>query len=132
MVRYDYISLGVSYGYGTCFVVKTCDELYHFIVSIDRLGIPFGFQTIIWSFARHPVSRCLTFPAIGVTWSIWTYGSTWVVLWLLFFRSAPSTFPNKRSTLRFRFGESLVVSLYSEIGHIHLGIARVETIHHPI
>ncbi len=72
MVRYDYISLGVSYGYGTCFVVKTCDELYHFIVSIDRLGIPFGFQTIIWSFARHPVSRCLTFPAIGVTWSIWT------------------------------------------------------------
>ena len=29
-----------------------------------------------------------------------TYESTWVVLWLLFFRSAPSTFPNKRSTLK--------------------------------
>ncbi len=29
-----------------------------------------------------------------------TYGPTWVVLWLLFFRSAPSTFPNKRSTLK--------------------------------
>ncbi len=29
-----------------------------------------------------------------------TYGSTWVVLWLLFCRSAPSTFPNKRSSLQ--------------------------------
>ncbi len=29
-----------------------------------------------------------------------TYGSTWVVLWLLSFRSPPSTFPNKRSTLK--------------------------------
>ena len=29
-----------------------------------------------------------------------TYGSTWVVLWLLFCRSAPSMFPNKRSTLQ--------------------------------
>ncbi len=32
--------------------------------------------------------------------SVPTYGSTWVVLWLLFCRSAPSTFPNKRSTLQ--------------------------------
>ena len=45
------------------------------IFFIVHVGIPFGFQTIIWTFARHPVSRCLTFP----------YGSTWVVLWLLFF-----------------------------------------------
>ncbi len=29
-----------------------------------------------------------------------TYGSTWVVLWLLFFRSAPSTFPNKQCTIQ--------------------------------
>ncbi len=29
-----------------------------------------------------------------------TYGSTWVVLWLLFSRSAPSTFPKKQSTLK--------------------------------
>ncbi len=29
-----------------------------------------------------------------------TYRSTWVVLWLLFFRSAPSMFPNKWSTHR--------------------------------
>ncbi len=81
--------------YDTCFAVRTCDGLYHFIFSIDRVGISFGFQTIIWTFARHLVSRCLYFPATGIT-----YGSTWVVLWLLFCRSAPSTFPNKRSTLQ--------------------------------
>ncbi len=112
--------VAVSCGYDTCFAVKTCDGLYHFMFSIDRVGIPFGFQTIMWTFVRHTVSRCLTFPAFGVTWSIWTnhrprcvsfvnkdwflpvptYGSTWVVLWLLFFRSAPSTFPSKRSTHR--------------------------------
>ncbi len=51
-----------------------------------------------------------------------TYGSTWVVLWLLFCRSAPSTFPNTRSTLQGPFGESLLIvfRLYSEIDHIHL------------
>ncbi len=98
--------------------------------SIDRVGIPFGSQTIIWTLARHLVSRCLYFPATVITWSIWTnhrstYRSTWVVLWLLFCRSAPSTYPNKRSTLQgpFReFGESLVVRLYSEIDHLHLSI----------
>ncbi len=47
-----------------------------------------------------------------------TYGSTWVVLWLLFFRSAPSTFPTKRSTHK----RSLVIRLHSEIDQIHLGI----------
>ncbi len=49
-----------------------------------------------------------------------TYGSTWVVLWLLFCRSAPSTFPVTWSTFKVHFGESLVVRLYSEIDHIHL------------
>ncbi len=94
--------VAISCGYGTCFAVKTCDGLCHFIFSIDRVGMPFGFQTIIWTFVRHPVSRCLTFPAFGVTWllPVPTYGSTWVVLWLLFFRSAPSTFPSKQSTHR--------------------------------
>ncbi len=106
----DWLGVAVSCGYGTCFAVRSCDELYHFIFSIDRVGIPFGFQTIIWTLARHPVSRCLYFPATGVTWSVWylpvpTCGSTWVVLWLLFFRSAPSTFPNKRSTLQGPFRE---------------------------
>ena len=44
------------------------------------------------------------------------FGSTWVVLLLLFFRSAPSTFPNKRV----HFRESLVIRFYSEIDQIHL------------
>ncbi len=107
-----FFSVAVSCGYDTCFAVKTCDGLYYFIFSIDRVGIPFGFQPIIWTFVRHTVSMCLI--------PVPTYGSTWVVLWLLFFRSAPSTFPNKRSTHWGR--ESLVVRLHSEIDQIHLSI----------
>ncbi len=61
-----------------------------------------------------------------------TYGSTWVVLWLLFFRSAPFTFPSKRSTHRVRFRESLVVRLYSEIDQIHVSIeAQCVTTYYP-
>ncbi len=48
---------------------------------------------------------CLPSHVFNAAWSskdavvpVRTYGSTWVVLWLLFFRSAPSTFPNKQST----------------------------------
>ncbi len=43
-------SVAVSCGYGTWFAVRTCDGLYHFIFPIDRVGIPFGFQPIIWTF----------------------------------------------------------------------------------
>ncbi len=35
------VIVAVSCGYDTCFAVKTCDGLYHFIFSIDRVGIPF-------------------------------------------------------------------------------------------
>ncbi len=34
--------VAVSCGYDTCFAVETCDELYHFTFSINRVGIPFG------------------------------------------------------------------------------------------
>ncbi len=51
--------VAVSCWYDTCFAVKTCDGLYHFIFSIDRVGIPFGFQPIVWTFVRHTVGRCL-------------------------------------------------------------------------
>ncbi len=52
-----------------------------------------------------------------------TCGSIWVVLWPLFFRSAPSTFPLQQITLRgVCFRESLVYRLYSEIDQIHLSI----------
>ncbi len=35
-----YARVAVSCGYGTCFAVRTCDGLYHFIFSIDCVGIP--------------------------------------------------------------------------------------------
>ncbi len=40
------ISVAVSCGYGTCFAVKTCDGLCHFIFSIDRVEMPFGSSEI--------------------------------------------------------------------------------------
>ncbi len=64
------------------------------------------------TFVRHTVSRCLNFPAIpevtrsrGQSQYTWlppvpTHGSTWVVLWLFVFRSAPSMFPHRQSTFR--------------------------------
>ncbi len=112
---------------------RTCGGLYHFILSIDRVGIPFGFQTIIWTFARHLVSSCLCFPATGVTWSVWTnhrpcYVSTFQFLPAglhgLFFGYCPLPLHSliNGPLFRVRFGESLVVTLYSEIYHIHLSI----------
>ncbi len=50
------------------------------------------------------------------------YGSTWVVLWLLFCRSAPSTFPDTWSTHKGLFRGVPNLRLYSEIDHIHLSI----------
>ncbi len=54
---------------GKTHVLRSCDELYHFTFSIDRVGIPFGFQTIKFTLARYLVSRCLWFPATGITWT---------------------------------------------------------------
>ncbi len=31
---------------------------------MDRIGTPFGFQSIIWTFVRHTVRKCLIFPAL--------------------------------------------------------------------
>ena len=81
-IKAERVSVAVSCVYDTCFAVKTCDGLYHFIFSIYHVGIPFGFQAIIWTFVRHTVSRYLTFPAIGFTWSIWTnHRPHYVGLW---------------------------------------------------
>ncbi len=63
------MGVAVSCGYSTCFAVRTCDGLCDLIFSMDRVGIPFGFQPIMWTFVRHTVSRCLIFPAPKVTWS---------------------------------------------------------------
>ncbi len=62
--------VAVSCGYDTCLAVKICYGLNHFTFSIYLVGIPFGFQMIMGTFVTHTVSRCLTFPAIGVTWSM--------------------------------------------------------------
>ncbi len=72
-------------------------------ILLDRFGIPFGFHTIKSALARHSGVQV---PVISrqrghvVSFPYPTYGSTWVVLWLLFCRSAPSTFPVTRSTFK--------------------------------
>ncbi len=121
--------VAVSCGYDTCFAVRTCDGLYHFIlISIDRVGIPFGFQMIIWTFARHLVSRCLYFPATGITWSFWylpvpTYmGLHGLCFGFCFAGPLPLRSLTNGPLFRVHFGESLVARLYSEIDHLHLSI----------
>ena len=65
--------VAVSCGYDTCFAVSACDWLCHLTKIMDRVETPFGFQPIVWAFARHTVGRCLIFPALPevarVTWS---------------------------------------------------------------
>ncbi len=94
--------------------------------------------------ARHSGVQEPVISRHGITWSFldqsanqdWylpvpTYGSTWVVLWLLFCRSAPSTFPVTWSTLKgpaFRGVPSH--RLYSEIDHIHLSSEAQCVSHH--
>ncbi len=95
-------------------------------IKIHWIGLKHhkGFQSIVWTFVRHIVSRCLTFLALPevarprgqvlanscvssrfiLWWSrreitcsfppVPAFRSIWVVLWLLFFRSASSTFPS--------------------------------------
>ncbi len=70
---------------------QTCDGLYHFTFYWVIFGIPFGSQPIKSALARHNQHWYLPYP---------TYGSRWVVLWLLFCRSTPSTFPVTWSTFK--------------------------------
>ncbi len=120
------VHAAVSCGYDTCFAVRTCDGLYHFIFSIDRVGIPFGFQTIIWTFARHLVSRCLYFPLDQSHWwgtfQFLPTGLHGLCFGFCFAGPLPLRSLTNSPLFRVRFGESLVVGLYSEIDHIHLSI----------
>ncbi len=89
--------IAVSCGYDTCFVVWACDGLYQLTKSMDRIETPSGFQSIVWNFVRHTVSRCLIFPTLPKVTRlppVSTFGSIWVVLWLFLFRSGPPTFPH--------------------------------------
>ncbi len=120
-------SVAVSCGYDTHFAVRSCDGLYHFIFSIDHVGIPFGFQTIIWTFA------CI-FPPQGsrghfgsITELVGTFqflpmGLHGLCFGCCFSGPLPLRSLANGPLFRVRFGESLVVRLYSEIDHIHLSI----------
>ncbi len=79
-----------------------------------------GFQPIKSALVRHS----------GVQVPVPTYGSTWVVLWLLFFRSAPSTFNVTWSTLKGPFRGVPSLRLYSEIDNIHLSSEAQCVSHH--
>ncbi len=122
-------SVAVSCGYNTCFAVKACDELYHLTKSMDRIGTPLGFQSIVWTFVRHTVSRCLIVPALPemakVTIGFLQFlptGQHGLCFGYLF--SGPPTLHSLIHGPPFgvRFQESLVIRLYSEIDQIHLSI----------
>ncbi len=125
-------AVAVSCGCGTCFAVRTCDGLYHFIFTIDRVGVPIGSQTIIWTFVRHTVSRCLIFPAPKVMWSgldhkIGSFQFLPTGLHGLCFGCSFSGPLPLRSLINgppigVHFRESLVVRLHSEIDQSHLSI----------
>ncbi len=108
--------VSVSCGYSTCFAVKTCDGLYHFTFFIDRVGIPIGFQPIIWTFVTHTVSRCLIFPTLEDL----PTGLHGLCFGFCFAGPLPLRSLSHGPFSRVHFGESLVVRLYSEIDHIHL------------
>ncbi len=114
------------------FCGRTCDELYHFTFLHrsfwDTLRIP----TDQVALARHSGVQVPVFPATGSHghFPVPTYGSTWVVLWLLFCRSAPSTFPGTWSTHKGPFRGVPSHRLYSEIDHIHFSIEAQCVSHH--
>ncbi len=107
--------VAVSRGYDTCFSGKACDGLCQLLkstesgwntirVSTDRVDLCQTHFKQVPDFSRAPRSGQITragFSQQANTRSfspVPAFGSTWVVLWLLFFRSAPSTFPHKRFT----------------------------------
>ncbi len=76
-------------------------------ILLDCFGIPLGFQPIKSALARQSgvqvpvISRHDGHMVILDQSQSWYFpGSSWVVLWLLFCRSAPSTFPVTWSTLK--------------------------------
>ncbi len=104
-------TVAVSCGYDTCFAVRTCDGLYHFIFSIDRVGIPFGIQPIIWTHCKQvPDFQFLPTGQHGLCFGCCFLGP----LSLRFLINGPP--------IGVRFRESLVIRLQSEIDQIHLGI----------
>ncbi len=116
---------------------QTCDELYHFTFywsSYDTLRIPTD-QVSLSQTLRCPgqaMGAGVLRSAANQDWylPVPTYGSTWVVLWLLFCRSAPSTFPVTWSTLTGPFRGVPSLRSYSKIDHIHLSSEAQCVSHH--
>ncbi len=103
--------VAVSCGYDTCFSVKACDGLHQLLkfigsdwntngVKIDCVDLCQTHWKQVPDFSRPSGSEQASTRSLP---PVPAFGSIWVVLWLLFFKSAPFTFP-------------------SEIGQIHLSI----------
>ncbi len=122
--------VAVSCGYDTCFAVKACDGLYHLTKSMDRIETPLGFQSIVWTFVRHTVSRCLIFPVFPEVAKVNTIGflqflptgQHGLCFGYLFSGPLPLRSHIDSSSFGVCFRESLVIRLYSEIDQIHLRI----------
>ena len=95
--------VAVSCGYDTCFSVKACDGLCRLLkstglswntirVSIDGVNLCQTHYKQVPDFSRAPGSGQTTWASSSP--QVPAFGSIWVLLWLLFFRSAPFMFPS--------------------------------------
>ncbi len=116
--RKTLVTVAVSCGYDTCFAVKACDGLCHLTKSMGRIETPLGFQSIVWTFVRHTVSRCLISPALQFL----PTGQHGLCFGYLFSGLLPLRSLIDGPPFGVRFRESLVIRLYSEIDQIHLSI----------
>ncbi len=121
-------TVAVSCGFSTCFANSACDGLCYLTKDMDRVGTPFGFQSIMSTFVRHTVSRCLIFLAPKVTWSDLDFlqflptGVHGLCFGYCFSGPIPLRSLINDPPIGVRFRESLVIRLHSEIDQIHLSI----------
>ena len=107
-------------GSDTCFLEKACDGLCRLLRFTGFwLKHHKGFNRACGPLSDTLQAGALLFPCYR-KWPVPAFKSIWVVLWLLFFRCAPSTFPQMRGYLLGAcFRESLVIRLHP-YGHILL------------
>ncbi len=95
--------------------------------SMDRIETPLRFQSIVWTFVRHTVSRCLIFPSApgsgqGHVGKFLPTGKHGLCFGYLFSGPLPLHSLKDGPPFGVSFRESLVVRLHSKIDQIHLGI----------
>ncbi len=123
-------SVAVSCGYSRCLAVSACDGLCHLTKIMDQVETPFGFQPIVWAFARHTVGRCLIFPTLLQFLPTGQHG---LCFGCCFSGLLPLCSLKDGPPIGIRFRESLVISLYSEIDHLHHSMeAQCDTILLPL